>query len=111
MLIVLGLKELMRKSIQKRMYRSISRWQQSGLTQKAWCEKNDMAYSRFHYWYKRYRSEELGDARDQEGSQFVPLMVESSPATGMWCELLLPEGKRLSFHQAVSAEFLRSLIG
>jgi hypothetical protein len=101
----------MRKSLQGRMFKSIMRWQQSGLTQKAWCEKNDMAYSRFHYWYKRYRREELRDARDQEGSRFVPLMVESPPTAGTWCELLLPEGKKLSFHQAVSAEFLRSLIG
>ena len=39
------------------MFKSISGWRQSGLTQKAWCAKNDITYSSFHYWYGRYRSE------------------------------------------------------
>jgi hypothetical protein len=92
------------------MFKSISRWQQSGLTQKVWCEKNDIAYGRFHYWYRRYRSEEHSDASVQKNDRFVPLLVESAPATGTWCEVLLPEGKKLAFHYPVSAEFLKGLI-
>jgi hypothetical protein len=101
----------MRKSVQQRMFKAISRWRQSGLNQKAWCEKNNLAYSSFHYWYRRYRNEVEPQSGEEPDGQFVPLQVEPSPAIGNWCEVLLPEGKKLAFHHPVSAEFLRSLIG
>jgi len=34
----------------------ITQWQQSGLTQKAFCITNNVAYHVFHYWYRVYRS-------------------------------------------------------
>jgi len=93
------------------MFEGIGLWRQSGLTQKAWCERNNVSYGAFHYWYKRYRSEEevaSPDKRPDDG--FVRLMVDSSinPA---WCELVLGDGKRLIFHQPVSVEFISALIG
>jgi len=101
----------MRKSVQKRMFEAISRWQRSGLTQKAWCEKNDFAYSRFHYWYRRYRREEQAEAGGDGDDRFVPLMVEPTATAVAWCELSLADGKWLAFHHPVSVDFLRSLIG
>ena len=94
------------------MFKGISRWQQSGLTQKAWCAKNNVAYGTFHYWYKRYRSQDWDDSAhlDDTGG-FVQLLVDALPASASGCELLLPDGKRLVFQQPVSAEFLRTLIG
>jgi len=101
----------MRKSVQKRMFKSISRSRQSGLTQKAWCEKNDIGYSSFHYRYRRYRSEAEPESGEGPDGRFIPLMVEPSPATGTWCEVSLPNGKKLAFRHPVGAGFLRSLIG
>lgn len=93
------------------MFKAVSRWPQSGLTQKAWCEKNDFSYSKFHYWYRRYRREEEAEAGSLGDDRFVPLMVEPTPTTGAWCEVVLAEGKKLAFHQPVSVDFLRALIG
>lgn len=101
----------MRKSVQKRMFKAISRWRQSGLSQKAWCEENNLAYSRFHYWYRRYRSEVEPETGEVPDGRFIPLVVEPSPATGTWCEVSLPNGEKLAFHHPVGAEFLRNLIG
>ena len=99
----------MKNSVQQKMFKGIRRWQQSGLTQKAWCRKNNIAYATFHYWYKRYR---LGDVptdnRTPEG--FVQLMVDDSNPAGCWCELALPGGRKLVFHQPVSVEFLKRLL-
>ena len=36
----------------------IKQWQQSGLSQKVFCEDNNIAYHVFHYWYGVYRSEQ-----------------------------------------------------
>lgn len=100
----------MEKSLRERMFEAISLWQQSGLTKKAWCEKNDITCSTFHYWYKRYQLEESEPSTDGHNeSRFVRLMVDPL-ATAAWCELVLRDGRKLVFHQPVSAEFMRTLI-
>lgn len=92
------------------MFEGIRLWQQSGQSQKAWCEQNNVSYGAFHYWYKRYRNEELAASSDQRRQdRFVRLMVDSS-TTPAWCELVLGDGKRLIFHQPVSVEFISALI-
>ena len=98
----------MENSVQQKMFEGISDWQQSGLTQKAWCEQNNIAYATFHYWYKRYRIQKQADQGSSSGS-FVRLLL-NRPATGCWCELELPGGSKLFFHQPVSAAFIRSLL-
>src|SRR3954468_15061126 len=83
-------------------------WKQSGLSQKAYCEQNNIRYYVFHYWYKRYR--------DQQGvvddASFVPLNVKPStlPVSNSAIEILFPDGKRILFHQPVSADYLKALI-
>jgi hypothetical protein len=102
---------MMGKSIRERMFEGISCWSQSGLTQKAWCEQQGMSYATFHYWYKRYRKEQQGRVGDHEGGAgFIQLMVDTPPAKAAWCELSIPDGRKLVFHHPVSAEFMRNLI-
>lgn len=50
----------------------ITQWQQSGLTQKAFCISNNVAYHIFHYWYGVYRS-----GQNTNGS-FVPVTVTTN---------------------------------
>jgi hypothetical protein len=90
------------------MFKGIDRWKQSGLSQKDWCERNHVSYATFHYWYRRYRNL---DASVEEGTDsFVQLMVSGGGSTDGWCELSMPDGRRLVFHQAVGADFLKHLM-
>jgi len=92
--------------IRQKMFSFIDQWQQSDVTQKRFCEQNDIRYSVFHYWYKRYRTQNLNNGASQ---QFIKLAV--SPITGpAYAELVLPDGKRLLFHQPVGSDFLKTLI-
>ncbi len=50
----------------------ISQWQQSGLTQKAFCTTNNIAYHVFHYWYSVYRSNQ-----NVTGS-FLPVKINTA---------------------------------
>jgi hypothetical protein len=100
---------MMQNSVQQKMFKRIMRWEQSGLNQKAWCEKNKMAYATFHYWYKRYRVRAMV-VPQKVPNDFIKLSVNDSAIAGGWCELALTDGKRLVFQQPVSAEFLRMLI-
>jgi hypothetical protein len=86
------------------MFDKILQWQQSGLTQKAFCEQQGIAYHVFHYYYKRFR-----DKENIGSHKFIKLHVTpGNVLTNM--ELVYPDGKRLLFHQDVSVDFLKALI-
>lgn len=98
---------------EQQMFSMIESWQQSSLNQKAWCEQHGIRYHVFHYWYKKYRDTQLSDK--QRG--FIPLQIKPTftasiptlPAT-VHTELVLTDGKRLIFHQPVSADYLKALL-
>lgn len=92
------------KDGQQQMFSYIDQWQQSNLSQKAFCHQVNLPYHIFHYWYRRYRNTAIGLA-----STFIKLDV-TSPSVAAHAELILADGKRLLFHQAVSAEYLKALI-
>jgi hypothetical protein len=96
------------KQTQEDMLRMIGSWKASGLSQKAYCEQNNIRYYVFHYWYKRFRDQQ--DA--VENPTFVPLNVKPStfPISNSAIEILLPDGKRILFHQPVGPDYLKVLI-
>ena len=94
------------KQTQEDMFRIIGSWKQSGLSQKAYCEQNNIRYHVFHYWYKRYRDQQAAI----EDATFVPLDVKPSFPANSAIEILLPDGKRILFHQAVGPDYLKALI-
>lgn len=89
--------------VQQQMFNQIEQWQQSGLTQKAFCEQVNVPYHVFHYWYKRYRT-----VNGKASPSFIKLAVPSSDTP--FVELLLPDGKKLLFHQPLSLDYLKALI-
>jgi hypothetical protein len=96
------------KNTQEQMFALIGAWKQSGLSQKAWCKQNQVRYYVFHYWYKRYR-DELSESGEPA---FIALNVKPS-LSGATCaniEVVLADGKRILFHQAVSSDFLKAVI-
>ena len=99
----------MSTSNQQKFFQDIIRWQQSGLSQKAWCEENNMAYSVFHYWYRRFRNQHSENKVAAEDG-FVQLQVQDRLEGIPWCELVLANGQKIFFHQPVPAAFIRSLL-
>ncbi len=90
--------------VQQQMFNYIDQWQQSDLTQKAFCNQVNLRYHIFHYWFKRYRTK-----AGESASTFIKLDV-SSPPLALHAELILADGIRLLFHQPVSADYLKALI-
>ena len=98
--------------LQQLMFSLIEIWQTSGQSQKTFCQEKDLAYSKFHYWHKKYQ-----DYRSPSTSEepFVAVTVKKSraletlPAGTM--ELVFPDGRRLIFNQSVEAGFLKALLG
>jgi len=96
-----------KEEARKKMFFHIDQWKRSDQSQKAYCLEHNIRYYVFHYWFKRYRGEDA-DKREITSS-FVKLQVNES-ATKAHSELIMPDGRRLVFHEAVSSDFLKSLI-
>lgn len=96
------------KNTQEQMFSVIGLWKQSGLSQKAWCEQNQVRYHVFHYWYKRYRNKQSNSSE----TAFIPLNVKPSfsEAACANIEVVLADGKRILFHRSVSSDFLKAVI-
>jgi hypothetical protein len=92
-----------RQQIREHYFSVITSWHQSGQNQKQFCLQNNIAYHVFHYWYKIYRNQ----ASVNNGS-FVAVNIAVEHQSTV--ELHLANGRRLVFHQPVSADFLKALI-
>jgi hypothetical protein len=94
-------------SHREEMFGLIEQWQQSGISQKGWCEQNGIRYHIFHYWYKRYRNQPA--VAPATTSSFIQLQVKENGSQPLM-ELLLAGNKRLLFYQPVSIDYLKALI-
>lgn len=89
----------------------IEAWQTSGQTQKEFCAQHSIAYSGFHYWFKKFRQDmSLPNSR----SGFIPVKITPSGSGNNHhsapIELVLPDGRRVNFHEGVDVQFLRALL-
>ena len=93
--------------LRNQMFEMIEQWQQSGLTKKSFCEQQSIKHHSFFYWYRRYRQEQ--SAGDNNELAFLKLQV-ASPVLAAAVEVQFPGGVRLLFHQAVSSNYIKSII-
>ena len=100
----------MRKSteVREQMFKQIEEWQQSRLTQKAFCEQHSLGYHTFYYWYKCYRRHQAG--ANENIVSFVKLQIAKPVAAGS-VEIHYPGGIRITFHEPVSSNYLKALVG
>lgn len=93
--------------VREQMFKLIEQWQQSSLTQNAFCQQQSIRYHVFHYWYKRYREQQI--VTNNNGSSFVKLQIAKPVSSGS-VEVYYPGGTRIIFHEPVSSNYLKSLI-
>ena len=67
----------------------VTAWQVSDLTQKAYCEQQELRYSTFGYWVRKLRRVAEPTARERP-SGFVPVIPDAVQPTGL--TLNLPNG-------------------
>ena len=92
--------------VRRQMFEMVEQWKQSGLSQKSFCENQPIKPYVFYYWYKRYR---LSHQSPENKVGFIKLKIEK-PIVAASVEIHFPHGVRLHFHEAVSADYLKSLI-
>lgn len=91
------------------MFTIIEQWQQSGLSQTAFCRNRSLRYSSFHYWFKVYRNHHAEKPATNEVA-FVPLRFETVSSSSPVMELVLADGKRILFYNSPTVDFLKGLL-
>lgn len=94
------------QTTQQLMFSLIEIWKGSGQSQIAFCKEKDIAYHRFHYWFKKYNHL---DGTPPAAPSFSQVKVPSSNSTGS-LEVIYPDGRKIIFHQPVEVSFLRNLL-
>jgi hypothetical protein len=94
--------------IRQEMLELIDRWKQSGLTQKSFCEMEQLPFHKFYYWLRRSGHQKQG-TKETGSTGFVKLKIKEPVSTSS-IEVQLPQGVRLFFHAPVSAEYLKTLL-
>ena len=95
-----------RESVRERMFAMIECWQQSGQSQKAWCQQKEITYHIFHYWYREYRK---AAPQGETGNDFITLSVEPK-SSSIGCEVVYADGTRIVFHEPVLVSYLKNLL-
>ena len=91
---------------QQAMFSKIESWKNSGQSQQDFCKTENLAYSVFHYWFKKYRGQEATST----SPAFVPVHIKSMQSGSPLAELIFPDGRRVNFYQSIDASFLRTLL-
>ena len=74
------------------------------MSQAAFCKERQIAYHRFHYWYKKYNDQNASPAQAGFSQLTLPASVGGS------VEVVYPDGRKVIFHQPVEVSFLRHLL-
>jgi hypothetical protein len=93
------------KTLEQLMFSLIEIWKSSGKTQMEFCREKDIAYHKFHYWFRKY------SRQNSDSGSFTRINVKTQPVSTGFIELIYPDGHKLVFNQPVDAGFLRSLLG
>ena len=63
------------KYTKEEMYLAIEIWQESDMSQNAWCKQNNISSNTFKYWLKRYRDDK---APANPAKTFLPVELTTS---------------------------------
>ena len=96
------------KTLQQLMFSLIEVWKSSDKSQIEFCREKDIAYHKFHYWFRKYTRQNLASTPQ---SSFTRIKVSTQQVVSSGSiELVYPDGRKLIFNQQVEADFLRRLL-
>ena len=90
----------------------VQSWQQSGLSQSAWCQQNDISVSKFGYWKRKL--EAVSASKPAQHSAFVPVTPAPQPlepTTNSELTVVLPNGVTVSGINEGNLSLVKQLVG
>jgi transposase-like protein len=103
------------KYTSEEMYMAIELWRESGLSQYKYCERNQISFSTFQYWQKKFQKDKLNH-KVKSLQPFISVDVPSTvdmavPVAEAGCiTIFYPNGIQVSCPAHINHEQLRTLI-
>lgn len=98
----------------QKMFAVIEAYQASGLTQKAFCQSEGLAFSTFQYWLSRYRKQHRSDHQQSSRHLFVELtpqtLLPPNHVGDPGVVVSYPNGVAVSLGATVDLALLKELI-
>ncbi len=98
------------------MYLAVELWQESGLSQGKFCEREKLSLPTFGYWLRKYRADKESLTTKNSPETFIPVEVPFSELKGPTflssgkIEVSFPNGVRLSCPAGIDIAQLKTLI-
>ena len=89
----------------EQMFSVIESWQQSGLSQSAFCQEHDLPVHILCYWFRKYNS----TPSKPSSSGFIPVNIEADAGDQM-IEIVYPTGVLLRLPATAGVDIIRSLV-
>lgn len=104
-----------RNPLKEQWQRRLKSWHDSGLSQKQWCEQNNVRQPQFWYWKKKLEEIPVAQKKDMAASGFVPVALAPEPevkkAGPTPLSISLPGGVSVSGIDHSNLALARQLIG
>jgi hypothetical protein len=92
----------------------VKKYLASGLTQKAFCQREGLVYTTFQFWLRKYHTAQHHSSKTSPSrTRFIPLRVPSAPVVAhhtSFCTLEYPNGIFIHFSGTVDARLLSDLV-
>lgn len=88
----------------------ISLWKSSGKSIREFCEEQNIAYHRLHYWHGVYKRDQAGEGPKTGRTKFIPITLKSGDPTMPRIEILTPAGYSIKVFQTMNLTELISLL-
>jgi hypothetical protein len=104
------------KYTREEMYMAIELWKESGLSQKKYCSQNNLSFSTFKYWQKKYQKDLGNDKAKVSSHSFIPVHIPKAITTNITditpgnITITYPNGITIDCPVNIRVELLRSLI-
>jgi hypothetical protein len=96
------------QSLQKKshdMTEIIRQWEQSGQSQKSFCQSRNIAHSKFYYWLKKVRARQIPENQ----TDFIAVRIDQARNTGD-LDIQYPNGVILKLHTPIDLGMVRALL-
>ena len=91
------------KTRRQEMFKIVEEYQQSGQTQKEFCEQRSLSLFQFKYWLQKYRKEKSKD------NPFIPLQIGNANSFGSY-RINLPNGIVIHLNGAESLKLIAEVV-
>lgn len=90
--------------LQEERRQLITRWQQSGLSHKEFCIRENISFHQFYYWKKKFCKTEKNSP-----GKFLKLRSSAALPETIFAEVTLTNGCRIALHKELSIKELKQL--